>query len=810
MERLLEDIRYGVRMLLKNPGLTVVAVLSLAIGIGANATIFSWVQSLLLRPIPAATDPDSLVVFAERTRSGSYMSTSYPDFVDFRDRNETLAGLMGYRGQSMGVVIEGRAERVWGAIVSGNYFDVLGVRAALGRTFLAEEDRTPGTHPVAVISHAFWKRRLAADPDIAGKTIGVNGHTFTIVGVTAPEFLGTFVGLSTDLWVPMMMQREVMPGGDRLNERGDHWFEAMARLKPGVSLNQANANLDNLARQMAEQYPATNEGRVVVVMTLWDSPFGAQTILKPVLMVLTAVVTLVLLIACANVANLLLSRAVNRRKEIVIRLSMGASRGRLIRQLLTESSLLSLLGGAGGLLLAFWSRNLLAAFAPPTDMPIHIAVDIDFGVLVFTLIVSLATGLVFGLAPAIQATRPDLVSVLKDESTRVAGGRGRLRNSLVIVQVALSLVLLICAGLFLRSFYNGQRLNPGFDPENLVVASYDVFPGGYTEQRGRLFHGQVIDRIRSLPGVESASLARRLPLGFGGSSSTSVAIDGYAPRPDENMNIDYNEVAPGYFHTMSIPVVEGREFTSEDNEKSRPVIIINQTMARRFWPDESAIGRRIRRGSTSLEVIGVARDGKYRSLSEEPRSVMYMPLLQSYRSQVVVITRAAGNSATAIASIREAMRDMDANLPLYDTMTMREHLAASVFVQNIGATFLGIFGVLALMLATVGLYSVMAYSVSQRTHEIGIRMALGADSRNVLGLVVKQGMKIALIGVGAGLVGAFALTRFLSNLLYGVSASDPLTFGGIAALLAGVALVACFVPARRATKIDPMIALRYE
>ncbi len=810
MERLLEDIRYGFRMLFKNPALTIVAALSLALGIGANATIFSWVQSLLLRPIPAATDTDSLVVFAERTRSGSYVSTSYPDYVDFRDRNETLAGLMGYRGQSMGVTIEGRAERVWGAIVSGNYFDVLGVKAAIGRTFLSEEDRTPGTHAVAVISHAFWKRRLAADPDIAGKTIGVNGHTFTIIGVTAPEFLGTFVGLSTDLWVPMMMQREVMPGGDRLNERGDHWFEAMARLKPGVSLDQANANLDTLARQMAAEYPSTNEGRQVLVMTLWESPFGAQTILKPVLMVLTAVVALVLLIACANVANLLLSRAVNRRKEIVIRLSMGASRGRLIRQLLTESGLLALLGGAGGLVVAFWSRNLLMAFAPPTDMPIHIAAEIDSSVLVFTLIVSLATGFVFGLAPAIQATRPDLVSVLKDESARVAGGGGRLRNLLVVAQVALSLVLLICAALFLRSFYNGQRLDPGFDPENLVVASYDVFPGGYTEERGRLFHGQVIDRIRSLPGVESASLTRRLPLGFGGSSSTSVAIDGYTPRPDENMNIDYNEVAPGYFHTMSIPVVEGREFTSEDNEKSRPVIIINQTTARRFWPDSSAIGRSVRRGSTSLEVIGVARDGKYRSLSEEPRSFMYMPLLQSYRSQVVMIARATGNSATMISSIRGAMREMDANLPLYDTMTMREHLASSVFVQNIGATFLGIFGALALMLATVGLYSVMAYRVSQRTHEIGIRIALGADSRAVLALVVKQGMKIALIGVGAGLIGAFALTRFLSSLLYGVSASDPLTFGGIAVLLTGVALVACFVPARRATKIDPMIALRYE
>ncbi|MEW6209428.1 MAG: ABC transporter permease [Acidobacteriota bacterium] len=810
MERLLEDIRYGIRMLLKNPGLTLVAALSLAIGIGANATIFSWVQSLLLRPIPAAADPDSLVAFAERLRSGDYTSTSYPDYVDFRDRNETLAGLAVYRGQAMGVTIEGQSERAWGALVSGNYFDVLGVKAALGRTFFPEEDRTPGAHAVAVVSHAFWQRRLAADPNVAGRTIAINGHTFTIVGVTAPEFLGTFVGLSTDLWVPMMMQREVMPGGDRLNYRGEHWLETIGRLKPGVSLDQANADLDTLSRHIAQEYPATNEGRQATVVPLWKSSFGAQKILKPMLMVLMAVVALVLLIACANVANLLLSRAVSRRKEIAIRLSMGATRWRLIRQLLTESSMLALTGGAGGALMAFWSRNLLMAFVPPTDMPVKLAIDIDSSVLLFTLIVSLATGLVFGLAPAIQATRPDLVSVLKDESARVAGGRGRLRNSLVAIQVALSLVLLICAALFLRSFHNGQRLDPGFDPENLVVASYDVFPGGYSEQRGGVFHQQVAGRISSLPGVESASLARRLPLGFGGLSSFSIAIDGYTPRADENMNIDYNEVAPGYFHTMSIRLVEGREFTSEDNEKSHAVIIINQTMARRFWPGESAIGKRIRRGSGSLEVVGVARDGKYRSLSEEPRSFMYMPLLQNYRSQVTIVARAAGNVTGAISSIREAMREMDANLPLYDTMTMREHLAASVFVQNIAATFLSIFGALALTLATVGLYSVMAYTVSQRTHEIGIRIALGAGSRDVLRLVAGQGMKIALAGVGAGLVGAFAVTRFLSSLLYEVSASDPLTFAGIAALLAGVALAACFVPARRAMKIDPVIALRYE
>ncbi len=810
MERLLEDIRYGFRMLMKNAGLTAVAALSLALGIGANTIIFSWVEAILLRPLPGVADSDSLVVVAEKSESGSYISTSYPDYVDFRDRNETLSGILIQDGQAMGVTIEGKPERVWGAIVSGNYFDVLGVKPAHGRAFLPEEDRAPGSHAVVVISHAFWQRRLAADADIVGNTIHLNGQPFTVVGVAPPEFIGTFVGLATDLWVPIMMQERIVPGGDRLNRRGDHWLQAMARLKPGVSIDEAQTNLDTVSRQLAQEYRATNEGRRASVLPLWQSPFGGQTILRPMLLVLTAVVALVLLIACANVANLLLSRATGRRKEIAIRLSMGASRWRIIRQLLTESVLLALLGGAMGLATAFWSGDLLMAFVPSTDMPVHIAIEIDSKILMFTLAVSLATGLVFGLAPALQSANPDLVNVLKDETARASGGKGRLRNLLVVAQVALSLMLLIGAALFLRSFYNGHTIDPGFDADGLVVASYDLFPNGYTAERGRLFHQQVVERVKSLPGVESASLAHRLTLGLGGSNSTSVEIAGYTPRPREEMNVEYNEVAPGYFEAMRIQLVEGRAFTAQDDERSRPVVIINQTMARRYWPEESPVGKQVRRGSALLEVVGVARDGKYHSLSEDPRPYMYFPLLQAYRSEVVVIARTNSNPAALIAGVRGTIRDMDADLPLYDTMTMQEHMSASVFIQKIAATFLGIFGALALALATVGIYSVMAYSVSQRTREIGIRMALGADSREVLRHVVGQGMRLALAGVAAGLAAAFALTRFLSNLLYGVSASDPLTFAGIAALLAAVALAACWVPARRATKIDPMIALRYE
>ncbi|HVG20511.1 MAG TPA: ABC transporter permease, partial [Blastocatellia bacterium] len=458
MGNLLQDFRYGIRMLLKNPGFTAVAVLSLALGIGANSTIFSWVKGILFRPLPGVTESDRLVVFAGNSLAGSYTSTSYPDYVDLRDNNKVLDGFIVFDMATMSLNAGGEAQRVYGTVVSGNYFDVLGVNAALGRTFLPEEDKTPNTHPVIVISHGMWQRVFGADPNVVGKTVTLNSHPFTVVGVAPDSFLGTFVGLSIDLWVPMMMHEQIIPGGNRILSRGDHWLQAMGRLKHGVSIEQAQTELEAIARQLAQQYPRTNEGRGAAIFPLWKSPWGAGFVLRPVLFVLTAVVGLVLLIACANVANLLLARAVGRRKEIAIRLSVGASRARLIRQLLTESVLLALLGGAGGLLIAYWASGLFMAIVPPMNIPVKLFLGIDGGVLWFTLGVSVLTGVIFGLAPALQASSPDLVDALKDDTGRSSGSRGkaRLRNGLVIAQVALSLILLIGAGLFLQSLQKGQ------------------------------------------------------------------------------------------------------------------------------------------------------------------------------------------------------------------------------------------------------------------------------------------------------------------------------------------------------------------
>jgi putative ABC transport system permease protein len=811
METILQDIKYAIRMLVKSPGLTAVAVLSLALGIGANTTIFSWVKAVLLRPIPAVTDPDRLVVFAEKSLSGGYTSTSYPDYVDFRDRNEALSGIFIQDTQTMSLSTGDRADRVFGAIVSGNYFDVLGAQAARGRTFLPEEDRTPGSHPVAVLSHGLWQRKFNSDPHLVGNTVTLNGQQFTVLGVMPEEFVGTFVGLSTDLWVPIMMEERFVAGRDRLTSRGDHWLQAMARLRPGVSIDQARANLEVIAGQLASEYPATNAGRSATVMRVWESPWGAQFVLRPVLIVLTAVVALVLLIACANVANLLLARAIGRRKEIAVRLALGASRIRLIRQLLTESVLLACLGGVGGLAAAFWSSDILMAFVPPTDMPVKLATNLDWHVLGFTLAVSVVTGFVFGLAPALQASNPDLVTALKDESGRVAGGgKGRLRSLLVVAQVALSLVLLVAAALFLQSFRNGHTIDPGFNPDNVMIASYDLFPNGYDTDRGRIFHRQLLQRVEALPGVETATIAHRVPLGFGGSNSTTVRVDGYEPRPNEEMSVEYNNVGRDYFRAMQTPLVEGRDFTAQDDDHARRVLIINETMARRYFLGQSPLGRQVRIGNNGWEVVGVARDGKYRALNEDPRPFMYMPIAQSYRPEAALTVRSSGDPAAMMAAVREAVRQMDANLPLFEVMTIREYMSAAVFIQRIAATLLGLFGGLALLLATIGLYSVMAYSVSQRTHEIGVRLALGAKPRDVLKLVVGHGMRLAIIGVAVGVAAAFGLTGLMSSLLFGVSPGDPLTFGSISLLLVAVALAACYVPARRATRIDPTVALRYQ
>lgn len=804
------DLRYSLRMLLKNPGVTAAAVLSLALGIGANATIYTWVQAVLLTPLPGVPGADRLVVLAPSWRDGSERSLSYPNFRDI-ERLATKFEIIGQSEVLLSISHEERAERAFAMLVTGNFFDVVGARPLLGRTFLPDENRTPGAAAVIVLSHAYWHRRFGGDRTIVGRTVEVNDHPYTVAGVMRPEFIGTALGLAAEAWVPIMQQPQLHATGSLLEARGSSWMQSLARLRPGVALDEARAELETIRVQLEREYP-TNEGWRLRLLPIWQSPWGAPMALRPVLVVLAGVVGVLLLIACANVANLLLSKAVGRRREIAVRLSLGAGRARIVRQLLVESTLLSLLGGAAGMVVAYWSAGLLMAFVPPVDVPIDLGLRVDRNVYLFTLAISMLTGIVFGLAPALHATRPGLNEALREESGRTSAGatRQRLRHGLVVAQVALCLVLLVGAGLFVQSLRRGLELDPGFDANDLVLAGFDVFPVGYDAPRGTAFFRQALERIRSLPGVENAALARRVPLGFSGSSSTGIDVEGYEPRKDEEVVISYNEVSDGYFETMRIPIVAGRPFGARDVASAPPVCIVNETMARRYWPGSDPIGRFVTRGKVRLQVLGIAKDGKYGSLTERPTPFIYFPLEQSYRSHVRLHVRTATDAGTTIEAIRLALRQLDPDLPMTEVVTMRGHMEEAVFAQRIGATLLSIFGVLALTLAAVGLYSVMSYAVSQRTREMGIRLALGASPRELRTLVVRSGMSVAAIGLVVGAAGAAGLSQLLTSLLNGVSPTDPVTFAAVLGMLAAVAFLAAWIPARRAAAVDPIVALRYE
>ncbi len=804
------DFRYSLRMLLKNPGVTAAAVLSLALGIGANATIFAWVRSVLLDPLPAVPEPGRMLVLAPAARDGSERSLSYPNFRDIRARATTF-DLLGQEQTLISVSDGGRSERAFAMLVSGNYFDVAGVEPILGRGFLPEEDTTPNGAPVVVLSHSFWQRRFAGAPGIVGQQVKVNDRPYTVVGVMPAAFIGTALGLAADAWIPLMQQPELQAAGDRLELRGHSWMQAMARLRPGVTVEQARAELETIRAQLEKEHPA-NDGWQLAFVRATESPWGAPSELAPVLFVLAGVVGVLLLIACANVANLMLSKAVGRRREIAVRLSLGATRARIVRQLLAESLLLAVFGGVAGMVVAYWSAGLLMVFVPPVDVPIDLGLRVDRTVLLFTAAVSMIAGLVFGLAPALHASSPHVSPVLREESGRTSEGgmRSRLRSSLVVAQVALCLVLLVGAGLFLQSLRRAQQLDPGFDADNLALTAYDVFPAAYDRERGAAFHARLLERVRAMPGVERAALAARVPLSLSGRSSTGVDIEGYAPQKDEEVTIAYNEVSDGYFETMRIPIVAGRSFSGRDTAGAPPVVIVNETMARRYWGGEDPVGRYMRVGKDRTQVVGVATDGKYRSFSERPTPYMYFPLSQSYRSEAMLHVRTAGPPDALFPAIRSAVRALDPDVPLYQAMTMHRSLEQAVFVQRIGATLLSIFGALALTLAAVGLYSVMSYAVSQRTHEMGIRLALGASPGELRRMVVASGMKVAGLGLAIGVAGAAAVSQLLTSLLHGVSPTDPLTFGAVLLTLGAVAFVAALGPARRASTVDPIVALRYE
>ena len=818
METLLKDLRYGIRSLLKQPGFAFVAVLSIALGIGVNTTIFSFVNATLFRPLPFP-ESDKLV----RLWDGN--SASYPDYVAYRDDSKVFSSLVAYAQRPLSLNVNGESERIFGEIVTGNYFDVLKAKPAIGRGFLQEEDRTPGTHPVVVLSNSLWQRQFNSDPAILGKGIKLNNYSFAVIGVMPEKFVGATLISPPDVWVPMMMEPIVDPGSRSLTSPDEGWLMMLGRLQPELKLPGAQAAVETIAsrlhqaRRERNSEPEQMERRIVAVAEargLMVPPAGRVPAFLAITIVM-AVVALVLLVACANVANMLLARAVARRKEIAVRLALGAGRWRIIRQMLTESVLLSLIGGVGGLLLAGWSSNLLATFLPQSFPGNSIAPDVslDARVFLYTFLLSTVTGVIFGLAPALQSSKPDVIATLKDQAVTFGRGRTRftLRNLLVVTQVAISMLLLVSAGLFLRNLRNTQHPEPGFVTNNGLMMSFDLGLARYDKARGQIFEEQLLQRVRSLPQIQSASLAEFVPLTDAG-SLTPLYVEG-EPTPDrfdDDSLLSNNTVGLDYFRTMGIAFVKGRDFNSSDTASSPEVIIVNETLARRLSPDGNAVGKRIRMDSQGdyLEVVGVVRDIKYRQLSEKPPFFGYLPLSQRYRSSMTLHVRTPSDPVAAINQLRAEINALDSNLPLTGVKTMQEHMRLPLAPAKLLALLSSTFGILALLLASIGLYGVMAYVVGSRTREIGIRMALGAQTSGVRRLVIVQGMRLALTGVAVGVVAALALTRVLSGVLYGVSATDPFTFAGVVVLLASVALLACLVPAWRATKVDPLVALRYE
>jgi putative ABC transport system permease protein len=809
-----QDVRYSLRMILKAPGYAVVAIITLALGIGANTTIFSWINSTLLNPVPGLASPKEMVALSLGKSAENPFPFTYPDYQAMRDGQQSFSGLTVFNTTPMSLTGKGKPERVWGVVASGNYFDVLGVRPILGRGFLPAEDEKPNGAPVVVISYRMWQTHFGGDPLVVGRTMDINQHPYTIVGVTPAIFQGSQTGLRSDLWLPIMMESQIVPQGDLLHDYHYFWLFALGRLKPGVTADQAQQEMTTRIQRVAKDHPQEHKGHdTVSIYPMWRAPFSANAFFSLLLPMLMAIAGVVLLLACANVANLMLVRSTARRREIAIRMSLGASRWRLVRQLLVESLVLALAGGAIAMLITFWTAGSMMKFIPQTDFPIALNIRADRAVLFATLIISLLTGVIFGILPALRASGEAPVSVLKEDSGSASGGRAkaRLASGLVVAQISLSLLLLICAGLFIRSFVSAQQINPGFNSHGVLLTSYDLFQAGYSEADGIEFNRQLVAKLEALPGVQSAALTSRVPLAFGG-GSTSVTPEGYVEHPNESMETQVGIVTPNHFKVLELPLVKGRDFTSQDTKTTQRVAIVNEYFVDRYWAHQEALGKQVRSDLTNewFTVVGVARNSKVNTLNESPTPFIYLPLYQVYRASAMVTVRVAGDPLGYATSVEKTIHQLNADVVLYDVTTLETREQVASFVQRLAGTFVGAFGLLALVLAAVGIYGVTAYTTRQRTHEIGIRMALGASKQDILRLVLGHGMRLTLLGVGLGLAVSFALTRYLSSLLLGVTSTDALTFSSVAILLCAVALLACFIPARRAMGVDPMVALRYE
>jgi len=815
LANILTDLRYALRMLRKSPAFAFVAILVIALGSGAVTTIFSAANAVILRPIPGATEPGRLVEIGrtQGDRRGS-LTPSYPFYSHARDESHTLRGVAAWDLIQLTVSTGAEGTAALGNLASANYFEVLGAKPALGRFFSPDEGRTPGAHPVIVLSYGFWQRRFGGEPGVVGRSVIVNGSPYTVIGVAPRGFTGVYPVIRTDAWVPLMQAEVLGRGAGILASVGSGWLIMFGRLNDGVTIDRARAELEAISAAHRSEEPEDLQLFTGVALSrVTGFPADASGAIYAFVALLFAMSALVLVIASVNVAGMLLARATTRRREMAVRIALGAGRGRLVAQMLTESLVLFVAGAAGGVVIAFGCVRLFDTIQLPAELPIAVDLAPDYRVLGFALGAALITGLVFGSAPALQATRNDPSASLRSDSAGAGTRRSRTRNALVIGQMALSLVLLVCAGLFVRALGRGQRVDPGFDRTGVATAPVAVSTSGYDEARARTFYDVLAARLSALPGVTAVAYSRTVPL-TNSRSSMSMTVDGYTPPRTRSrhgeVDVDFAIVSPGFLDVLRIPLVRGRGLLASDGEPAAHVAVVNETFARHFWPGQEPIGRTLRDGKTVVTVVGVARDAKYSSLSEDPMPFMYLPLAQNWRPEVNLLVRTTGSAAALTPVIRDAVRATDPLLPVPAVLTLEAATSVALLPQRVAAAVTAVMGLLGLLLATAGLYGVIAYSVSQRTREIGVRMALGADRASVMRLVLKDGVRIIAIGLAIGLVLSAAAARAMTPFLFGVSATDALIFAIVPLALGAVALLASYLPARRAAGTDPLTALRAE
>lgn len=812
MKNLWHDLHYALRQLRKNPGFASTAVITLALGIAATSTIFSWINSTLFNPIPGAAHTGNMIsVMMGNPSDHPSPPFSYPDYVDLRAGTGSFTGMLAYHDDYMAITGSDRPVRIYGALTSANYFEVLGVKPILGTTLISTLSNEREGAPLAVLGYDLWRYRYGADPAIVGKIIQINLHNYTVAGVAPRGFQGCKTGLRAEVFLPLGMGREIW-NFDRMNNRSDSWLQVLGVLRRGATSQQADSELNLLMGHIVDRFPAEHRGNNrISTDPLWRSPFGANVFLSGTLPILLALAAVLLLLACANVANLLLVRSVSRRREFAIRLSMGASRFRLVRQLMIENLLIALSAGAVALGATFWTASTLGAFVPSTTLPLNLKGSVDATVVGVIVLVSTLTALVAGVIPALRASALSPATVLKDEALSTSGGarKSRLTAGLVVAQVALSLVLLACAGLFVRSLQNAESTDPGFDPNHVAMASFDLEPMGYSGPQRVAFERQLTARVSALPSVRSVTLADFSPLNFT-IRTQGILPEGYVPRPHESIEADSGSVAPNYLATLHTPLIAGREFTDADSADSLPVLIVNQALVDRFWRGENAIGKHVELAGRSRTVVGVAANGKYRRLENDDAPLVLMPLAQRNESLVTLQVRVVGDPAAFAPVLDETIHQLNPNLPVFNLTTLKSNMQIGNVFERIVVIFAGAFGLVAMLLAAVGVYAVVSYTTRQRTHEIGIRMALGASRGDVYRQTLRQGARLTLMGLAAGLVASLAFTRLLRGMLFGVSATDWFTFAMVAIALSGVALAACLLPARRAASVDPMQALHTE